>query len=412
MTQTFCELHPADPSCITPEFCSLNPTDPACVTQQAFCTLHPSDPACTGFTDSNTTNIVNLIDNIFGDDGLGGLLDKMEILIIDQLVPKISKILKDPIGDAATKLVVATGAILGTVFNFSTLLFSNPIAISEALLIPTRIWSLILTAFGLRKRTRPWGTVYDSVTKQPLDPAYVVLQDLEGKEVATCITDLDGRYGFLVQTGSYRLLANKTNYEFPSKKLVGRTKDELYQDLYFNEIIEIKEGDVITKNIPMDPLKFDWNEFAKRSQKRMKFFSRRLVWVARISDILFWTGFILSTLAILITPSNYNAIIFIIYIVLFVFKRTILRPRPSGSVKYKESHEPLSFAIMHIFFAGSDHEVTHKVTDRTGRYYCLVPNGIYYVKIESKNADESYSLVYTTDPIEVKNGYINSNIEV
>jgi len=72
----------------------------------------------------------------------------------------------------------------------------------------------------------------------------------------------------------------------------------------------------------------------------------------------------------------------------------------------------LSFAIMRIFFAGSDHEIAHKVTDQTGRYYCLVPNGRYYTKIEVKNPDESYSLVHISDPIEVKKGYINKKFEV
>jgi hypothetical protein len=55
--------------------------------------------------------------------------------------------------------------------------------------------------FGLKKKAPPWGVVYDSVTKRPLDPAYVVLKNLQGKQIASAITDLDGRYGFLVEPG-------------------------------------------------------------------------------------------------------------------------------------------------------------------------------------------------------------------
>lgn len=354
---------------------------------------------------------VNFLDFIIGDNGLGNVLIKTQQIIINSL-PIISNVVETPIGRTVTQSVATTGAVVGSVFSFATVLFANPLSFSELFFIPLRLWGLLMTAFGIKKRNRPWGTVYDSVTKQPLDPVYVMLKDLQGNEIATSITDLDGRYGFLVPSGVYKIVANKTNYIFPSKKLVGKNADELYQDLYFNEIIEIKEGDVITKNIPMDPLKFDWNEFAKRDQKRMKFFSRRDIWISRISGILFWLGFVLSLLAVTITPSVYNVIIFVVYIILLILKNTIIKPRPFGTVSYSNNNLPLSFAVMRIFFAGSDHEVTHKVTDKNGKYYCLVPNGVYYVKIENKNIDETYSLVHTTGNIEVKNGYINSKIKI
>jgi len=38
---------------------------------------------------------------------------------------------------------------------------------SEIFLNILRIWSLFLSAIGLRKKAKPWGTVYDSITKQP-----------------------------------------------------------------------------------------------------------------------------------------------------------------------------------------------------------------------------------------------------
>jgi hypothetical protein len=279
-------------------------------------------------------------------------------------------------------------------------------------MIPFRLWSLLLVALGIKKKNRPWGTVYDSVTKQPLDPAYVVLQDLDGKEIATSITDLDGRYGFLVPPGKYRMIANKTNYEFPSKKLAGKGSDELYQELYFSDIIEIQEGDVIAKNIPMDPIKFDWNEFAKKDQHLMKFFSKRDLIIARISDILFIFGFIITLISVIAIPASYNIAILVMYVVLFILKKTILKPRAFGHIRHKETKNPLSFAILRVFFAEGDTEVIHKVTDKTGKYYCLIPNGKYYTKIEKKNEDESYTLVHTSEPIEVKDGYINNKFEI
>lgn len=318
----------------------------------------------------------------------------------------IACIVGGPLFNTTTQLVAPIGLFFGLALALANSLFANPITFSEIFIIPARLWALLF----IKRRYKPWGVVYDSVTKQPLDPAYVVLQDLQGNEIATCITDLDGRYGFLVPAGDYRMIANKTNYEFPSKKLAGKTSDELYSDLYFNEIVTVKEGEVIIKNIPMDPLKFDWNEFAKQDQKLMKFYSKRDLWIARISRILFYFGFILTTAAVIVSPILYNIVIFFIYIILFIFQHTILRPRPFGSITYNGA--PLAFAIIKVFSVANNREVVKKVSTQIGRYYCLVPNGTYYLTIERKNADATYTLVHTSSVINVTEGYINKKFKI
>ena len=351
-----------------------------------------------------------------GDDGDGGsnfcILHPLHPSCIKKSTEYISGVIKKPVMALTSKVVIATGALTGVALGLATSLFANPLTFSEIFLIPLRLWSLLMSALGLKRRNRPWGTVYDSTTKQPLDPAYVILQDLQGKEISSSITDLDGRYGFLVPAGQYRIIANKTNYEFPSKKLQGKTSDEMYQDLYFGDIITITEGEVITKNIPMDPLKFDWNEFAKKDQKLMKFYSSRDVWISRIANILFYLGFSITILAVLVTPEIYNIITLAVYLLIFILKRTLLKPRPFGRLTYRETGAPLPFAILHVFSVGTDHEVAKKVSDRNGKYYCLIPNGAYYVKIESKNIDGTYSPVYTSSPFEVENGFIRKKFEI
>ncbi|ETB64206.1 TPA: VWA domain-containing protein [Candidatus Nomurabacteria bacterium] len=352
-------------------------------------------------TQVDVENIINLLKNqIKGIESVTNILSD------------ISDFIQTETGKISTNIVTTIGIVTGAYISIATSLFANPINIKELLLIPYRLWALLLAFFGIKKRNAPWGTVYDSITKQPLDPAYVVLQDLSGNEVSTCITDLDGRYGFLVPPGKYKMVANKTNYEFSSKKLFGRSQDELYQELYFGEEFEVKEGEVISKNIPLDPIKFDWNEFAKKEKKLMKFFSKRDLWVARISDILFVIGFIITVVALFITPNTYNIIIFIFYIIMFLFKRTILKPRPYGNIKNKDTEDPLSFAIIRVFYAGSEREIIHKVTDMTGKYYCLIPNGSYYVKIENKNEDETYTLIHTSEAMEIDKGFINKKFRV
>jgi len=85
-----------------------------------------------------------------------------------------------------------------------------------------------------------------------------------------------------------------------------------------------------------------------------------------------------------------------------------LGPKSSGYIKDKATGTPLSFAIIRVVSPTTNVEVSTKVADKYGRYYCLVPRGKYYVKIEKKNDDGSYALIHTSPVIDAsKKGIIN-----
>ena len=326
---------------------------------------------------------------------------------------EVKKAVETPQGSAVTKTVSTTGAIVTTAATATTIILS-PMSLIELFLFPLKMLGILLTAFGIKRRATSWGVVYDSVTKQPLDPAYVTLLDLQGKDVSSAITDLDGRYGFLIEPKIYKMTANKTNYAFPSQKLLGRASDELYNNLYFGEEIEIKNaGEVITKNIPMDPVKFDWNEFAKKNKGLMKFYSNLDMMLRKISDFFFVIGFVVAVIAVFAAPYPYNTIIMVAYLVLLLLRILGVRPKAFGNITEKASGNPLSFAILRIMSPSGDREISHKVADQYGRYYCLVPKGQYYVKIEKKNDDGSYSLAYTSQVIDAsKKGIIKEKFKI
>lgn len=100
------------------------------------------------------------------------------------------------------------------------------------------------------------------------------------------------------------------------------------------------------------------------------------------------------------------------YVILFILKKTILRPKLQGSVIDKNTNNPLSFTIVRIFSSGTRKEVIHKITDKVGKYYCLIPNGTYFVTLERKKIDGSYELIYTSNSIEVTKGYLYTDFKV
>jgi len=176
---------------------------------------------------------------------------KQSVVTLESIVPVAVKAVVTTanavVNSQTSKAVQSTGfftGLLASAIMYTDTGLATPWAASEIFLIPVKLWGLVLVGLGIRKKTRPWGTVYDSVTKQPIDPAFVTARDQSGKVVAEPITDIDGRYGFLLPDGTYYISAKKTNYEFPSKKMVGKSSDELYANLYFGEPVTIKAGEV------------------------------------------------------------------------------------------------------------------------------------------------------------------------
>jgi hypothetical protein len=188
----------------TPEPEPVPEPEPTPVTPEPTPTPTPT-PEPTPVPTTGTNTFENLV---------GGIQD-----IIDPAIRIASTTVNSPTGSIVTKVISTFGLVVGAITYAAALLFANPLVWVETWTLPARVFGLIAEGLGLRKKRRPWGTVYDSVTKRPLDPAYVTLIDTEtGKSVASAITDLDGRYGFLVAPGKYRITTQKTNYEFPSVK--------------------------------------------------------------------------------------------------------------------------------------------------------------------------------------------------
>lgn len=276
--------------------------------------------------------------------------------------------------------------------------------------LATRLGNLILAFIFGRKKQR--GIVYDSKTKEPLDPAYVsVLDAVTGQEILTQITDIHGRYGFVLKPGTYKMSFNKTHYQFPSVMLAGKTKDEVYDNLYFGDPFTVQnDGQVITQNVPMDPVGTDWNQEEKRRMNILKWFTTHAAAFAWISDILFVIGFIVSLVITYYMPVWWNILIACLYVVIAIAQAVGFGPVGAGIIT--RNGQPLAFAIVRVYNATLNHETAHTVTSAHGNYYVLVPKGHYYITVETKNSDGTTAVVFTSTVINAKQGLVNKSFNV
>jgi hypothetical protein len=321
-----------------------------------------------------------------------------QILSADPVVVQTAETINTVV--VATAVAVPlTGAVATSAYAFSDMFFTL-----------LRLWNGALAALGIKRKRRPWGTVYDSQTKQPLDPAYVALTDSTGKEVASALTDIDGRYGFVVPAGQYTLSVRKTHYTFPSKKL-SSSSDELYSNLYYGTPITVAtDGAVIMHNIPLDRDGFDWNEYAKQTQGRLTFFRARDLLITRISSFFFIMGGILSLLSLLLVPTTLNIIVVCIYVLLALLRTLSRAGKAKGSLMTQEG-TPLPFTILRFLSKETGQEVAHSVADRSGLYYALVPNGSYTLVVEEKR-EGGYERILTGKELTVKRGYCKEKVVI
>jgi hypothetical protein len=330
------------------------------------------------------------------------------VVLNQPATPETHAILSGPASEVILRVFQVTGFV-GTAVVVAEVVILGPLSSTyEALQAVLR---LLMTIFGigggLSKRRKPWGSVYDSQTKRPLDPAIVTLLDEDGTELDSSITDLNGRYGFLTTAGTYRLKAGKTNYVFPSSKLKGKKEDEVYANLYFGENMDIMKGAVIGRNIPLDPVAFDWNEYAKKDQKLISFYGRHILGINHVTGTLFAAGITFSTVAAIVTPSIFNIAILCAYVILFFIR--IGTHKAYGQIIDGATGKPLPFALVEVSIPGT--VISKKATDILGRYYCLVSPGIYRLSVDKKNPDGSYTNVSTTNPFRARR-IINKRVVV
>lgn len=272
----------------------------------------------------------------------------------------------------------------------------------------------IIIAIPFRRKRRPYGVVYDAETKQPLDPVYVTVYDATtNKLIDTKITDINGRYGFLLPVGTYRMSAQKTHYQFPSQKNAHAQSDGVYDDLYFGDVFSITSENsnmAVTLNIPMDKLEADWNQEEKKRMGLFDWFTRNTKLWTTLSLILFIVGFIFSVFALTVYPTAWNIIVFILYVVFAILQVLGVRPITTGTVTDR-SGNAIPYSVVRVWNAHLGTQIAQRITNDKGQYYLLVAKGEYYLTVDVKNASGGYDRVLTSETMSVRQGIINKDLK-
>lgn len=317
-------------------------------------------------------------------------------------------------GDILLKILVVLSLLVGGIITFVYGIFLDTLSFGELLYIPRRVITLFVKGLGFNKQKQVWGTVYDSITKHPLDPVTLTLWDSAEKKITSTITDITGKYGFgSLPPGTYTITATKHNYTISSNPSNNRDHDEVYRHLYHGESFNVlAPGGPMILNIPMNPNSFNWTEFAKNGPHTMKSYagSERLFF--SLSSFFMTFGFFTAVVLVIGTTSVFNITLLGIALVLYILKPQTLCAQSFGYITDGKSGDPLSFGIVRISSGVTGTDIVDCVLDAVGKYSYPLPKGSYLLRVDRKNFDVGYHTLMKNIPIVTKKNVVAQSLIV
>lgn len=238
---------------------------------------------------------------------------------------------------------------------------------------------VLFQILGIIKRPKPWGIVYDAVTKKPIAFARVEILNEQMRKLQSAITDENGRYGFLVSESitageKLHLRAFRTKYVFPSGGEPSPVEKELYTNIYRGGFINIINS-ITNFDLPMDPVDKSASQgfyFGIISVKLNKIFTV-------LADILFMAGVVLGVTNFIINPSKMSSLILLVISLTFLLRIAGFKMKPFGVTRDRENNQILPFGFIAIHDTNGK-RINFTVSDDKGRYFLLTQKGAFTLR--------------------------------
>lgn len=272
--------------------------------------------------------------------------------------------------------IVQEGAI---VTGLSSAIVFTPSVLSTFYFSSLQTLQNIFIFFGLKKKGRPYGYVYNSVTKSPLSLAIIRVFNMEGTLVTTAVTNTYGVFNLELESERYKITAVKGGYSFPSTIITGNT-DGSISNVYDGNIVNIDQKSIEKLSIAMDPTDETVNGITLLGVKLSRFLS---IFVS----LLFVLGAIYSCYVVSVAPIPYNLFILSLYLVTaFAYLMSYLKSSKVGKVKL--SDEPISGIQVALKLVDLDKVVDTRYTDDDGKYSFVATPGKYEIVVNDKRYEE------------------------
>ncbi len=240
-------------------------------------------------------------------------------------------------------------------------------------------------ALSLHRRKTRWGIVVDSDLGRPIAHAVVQVFDAKFHQLKdTQVTNADGQFGFLLPPGKYYVVVNQPGFVFPARK---KPPTVLHsgERIYLGEEFECDARD--PNKIPRLIVPMDREEKTPLANMLIwRYVERFLAFVDGLGIVLLIVGATINTFFLLTVPGYLNILFEIIYLLLFSVKMYILvsHQQGLGDVVDAKTKLPIDLAIMRLYNAKTNRIVQTRVTNIHGKFFVLVPKGIYTASVSKQ----------------------------
>lgn len=240
--------------------------------------------------------------------------------------------------------------------------------------------------FLRRKAQKRQGTVIDAHIKKPMGGIIVTLSGLthNGKAVnKKQITSKNGRYSFFEDSGIYKINVDNPGYDVQVE--LGSSDASLKMS---KGLIELYESSIIAPDIVLIP---SISSSLKVSQKIDSLI------ILKFAVLLI--GLAAAVIIRLMIPDIINTVIVLYYIILLVALVWTLKPFASlGDVRDKISKSPIKGAVVAIYNAYTNDQVTTQLTNGDGQYSFVLESGQYNMLVAKNGYEPLRSNSFTISP--------------
>ncbi len=310
----------------------------------SICEIELEEIAETGEDDASSS--LNLISQVEGaiSEGIRDLRENEELKDITRKV----------VTPIATFPIIGEIAIL--FLSLESLMFVSPVNFFLAFISMIR-----------REKKNHWGIVYDKKRRVPIPFAVVRLE--RNGEVQTKVTDLQGRYGLIMNPGSYILSIIHSNYNEYKEQIVVRKDRTISSKVDIG--LDLKKTGFISNFIST------LREFVNNLYKQFGY-----IW--------FLCGFYIALFVWIVLPNTLNLIIMLTYLPLFyIYHRSRIQyPQNWGRVIDSVSKRPIKGAFVKLFTKvnGLLKLEDTVITDSGGKYgFLLDKTEEYYISVSATN---------------------------
>ena len=218
------------------------------------------------------------------------------------------------------------------------------------------IWVLKRKEKGL-----PWGLVFDKVSLKVVPFAMVRLYNNDKTElIKEAVTDLYGKYGFVVSSGNYRLVVEHSEYQIHEESVALHDRDTFF----------VKDVPLLTMSSKDIFGKLSFKEVLREN-------------LPKIITILFVFGFIYSILAVIFYFNIVNLLLVVLYIIELIILLTRRDIRRWGFVYNVSNNDRVSNSFVRVFSKEESRQLDVQMTDEKGRYGFLLNPGSYLTKADT-----------------------------